>query len=191
MSALQEPEPLSVEAYLELERAADFKSEFIAGEVFAMAGTTLNHNRIQQNVNLAIGNAFRDRPCEIFVNDIKIRDDAADAFFYPDLSGLCEEPALFDSDKGIYTNPKFIIEILSDSTEAYDRGQKFLYYQSIESLEEYILISQSRLCAERYRKNGGGTWRYESMTSLEDVLELSSVETSIPLSEIYRNIEFA
>ncbi len=180
----------SAEQYLAWEREADFRSEFIAGEIFAMAGTTLNHNLISMNLSREISTQLKDRPCRVIASDMKVQVEVADAYFYPDLSGLCGIFDLVDERKDIYRNPQFIIEILSDGTEAYDRGNKFLHYQTLASLKEYVLVSQNRKVVEVYRRDGD-RWIYEALDGEDAVLKLESVGCEVPLSEVYGGVEFS
>lgn len=175
--------------YLAAERVADFKSEYVRGEIFAMSGAVLNHNRIAMNLSREISNQFKDRPCEIVGSAMKVRVEAADCFFYPDLSGLCGEFEFHDERRDIYTNPQFIIEILSDSTESYDRGGKFSDYQTLPSLREYVLVSQKSEAVETFRKQDDH-WIYRLHRGPGSSLKLESVDCEIPFAEVYRNVVF-
>ncbi len=177
----------SGEEYLEWEKDAFEKSEFIAGEIYAMAGAGLAHNTITSNLNGEIRNGMKGRPCQVFSSDMKVRVDVADAYFYPDISGLCGEFEFHDGRNDIFRNPGFIIEVISDSTESYDRGMKFLHYQTLPSLKEYVLVSQRRKLVETYRKDEG-CWIYHRLEGEDAVLKLESVKCEIPLSEIFSNI---
>ena len=188
MTALEKT-VLTPRGYLEEERKAEFKSEYIDGEVFAMVGATYEHNIIAGNVFGEIGSSLKERPCTVFTSDMKVWLDVADTFNYPDVSGLCGPIDFYDDRKDVYENPHFIIEVLSDSTETYDRGDKFFRYQTLSSLKEYVLISQKRIAVEVYRKQGKN-WLYHLSTDLESTLDLQTVECSISLTEIYRGIEF-
>lgn len=188
MSALPKHTPTPAE-YLEQERAADYKSEYIAGEIFAMSGAKLNHNRVQTNLIRSIGNHLVNRPCDVLGSDMKVWIDDAESFVYPDLSGLCGDFDFYDEREDVYTNPQFVIEILSASTESYDRGKKFLYYQTLASLQEYVLVSQDKMIVETFRKNGSD-WIYHVYKNEDDSLRLESVDCEVRLSEIYRNVKF-
>ena len=188
MSAAEELK-LTPDNYLEQERAAEFKSEFVDGEIYAMSGATLNHNRIAMNAGRELGNAFKDRPCLVLGSDMKVWMESVNTFAYPDLSGRCGPLDFYDDRKDIYRNPEFIIEILSDSTETYDRGDKFYRYQTLESLREYVLISQNSVAVDVFRRHEAG-WLYHSIRDLNGVVRLDSIDCEIPLSEIYRGVEF-
>jgi Uma2 family endonuclease len=188
MSALRKPW-LSPLEYLALERVAETRSEYLDGEIFAMAGGTLGHNLIAANSLREIGNAMKDRPCIAVGSDMKVRIEAANTFVYPDVSGLCGPIQIYDDGKDAYSNPSFIIEVLSDSTETYDRGGKFHRYQTLPSLREYILISQTSMAVDVFRRQGA-EWLYHSLQQPGDLLRIDSVGCVIPLAEIYRGVEF-
>ncbi len=177
------------EEYLELEKDAFERSEFIGGKIFEKEGGGLNHNRISSNLNREIGNGLKGRGCDVFSSGMKVRVDFADAYFYPDLVGLCGEFEAHDGRDHTCRNPQFIIEILSDSTEAYDRGRKFLNYQTVPSLKEYVLVSQVEKVVEVFRKDGN-RWIYEALQGDEAVLKLESVGCEVPISEIFGGVEF-
>ncbi len=177
------------EQYLAWEREADFKSEYLRGEIYAMSGASLEHNIIASNLNGALWNQFKDRPCRVLGSDMRVQVVEADAYFYPDLSGLCGGFDFHDERKDTYKNPQFVIEILSASTESYDRGKKFFHYQTLPSLREYVLVSQGEAAVEIYRKEGD-RWIYQLLTGPGAELKLESVDCTVPLSEIYRNVTF-
>lgn len=165
------------------------KSEFIAGRIFAMAGAGVWHNIISSNLAAEIGNQMKNRPCLVLAGAMKVRVDAADAYFYPDLSGRCGEIELHNGRDDTYRNPQFVIEILSDSTESYDRGKKFHCYQTLPSLKEYVLVWQAEAVVEVFRKDGD-RWIYQLITGEGTALTLESVGCEVPLSEIYRKVTF-
>ncbi len=165
------------------------KSEFIAGRIFAMAGAGVWHNIISSNLAAEIGNQMKNRPCLVLAGAMKVRVDAADAYFYPDLSGRCGEIEFHNGRDDIYKNPQFVIEILSESTESYDRGRKFHRYQTVRSLRVYVLVWQTEAVVEVYRKDGD-RWIYQLHTGDGAALKLESVDCEVPLSEIYRNVIF-
>lgn len=177
------------EEYLAWEREAEFKSEYLRGEIYAMSGASLNHNIISSNLTREIGNGLKGRPCLAFVSDMKVQIDAADAYFYPDLSGLCGKLEFHDDRQDTCRNPQFIIEIISDRTESYDRGKKFFSYQMLPSLKEYVLVSQKMAAVEVYRKDGD-RWIYQLLKGMDAVLKLESVGCEVPFDEIFRNVEF-
>ena len=188
MSAQLEPR-YDFETYLAMEReAVDVRHEYVDGEVFAMVGTTLNHNLIVTNLVVSLGAQLRDRPCYVFSNDLKVRIETADAVTYPDLSALCGEPRLYDERKDVLLNPNLIIEVLSPSTEAWDRGGKFAIYRQIATLEEYLLVSQDRPLVERYRRRPEG-WVLSDYRRLEDEVALASIQCRLVLAEVYAKVD--
>ena len=177
------------EDYLAWEREADFKSEYLRGQIYAMSGASVEHNTISMNLSSEIHAQLKGRPCRAFVSDMKVQIDTADAYFYPDISGLCGELEFHDDKRDTYRNPQLVIEILSDSTESYDRGKKFLHYQMLPSLKEFVIVSQKTAVVEVYRKDGD-RWIYQLSRGSGAVLRLESVGCEVPFEEIYRNVEF-
>ena len=189
MSALSQPR-YTFEDYLAMERQAiDVRHEYVDGEVFAMVGASLNHNLILVNLTAGLHAQTRERPCYIYVNDLKVRIEAADAVTYPDLSALCGRPELYDERRDVLLNPQLIVEVLSPSTEAWDRGGKFAIYRQIPSLEEYLLVSQDRPLVERYRRQGDGEWLLSDFRGMEAVVELASIQCSLVLAEVYAKVD--
>lgn len=186
----QEKNLMSPAEYLEMERTSlDIKHEFFNGEVFAMVGASRNHNRINVNLTKKLGINFETNPahCEVFSNDMRVK--TAENYTYPDLTISCGD-AKFEDDKfDTLTNPVIVIEILSDSTERFDRTKKFAYYRAIPTLQEYILVSQHECWVEQYIRQND-MWGYKSYDGLEQILKLESVNFELPLSEIYLNVAF-
>lgn len=174
--------------YLAIERGAPFKSEYRDGRIFAMVGTTSRHNLITGNVHALLWTTFRGGPCRAYVADLRVRIDRGNHYVYPDVAALCEEPRFQDDVLDTLMNPALVVEVLSESTEAYDRGEKFAEYRRLDSLFEYVLIAQNHVRAERYRRNGD-VWALTAFDSTDDVLELDSVGASLPLAEIYEGVE--
>ncbi|WP_159468132.1 Uma2 family endonuclease [Dyadobacter sp. 3J3] len=176
--------------YLDIERGADYKSEYYKGEIFAMAGAGHNHNRIVENLSIEIGGFFKGKSCRTFSSDQRIHIPETGLYTYPDLLIVCEKNQYLDDKKDTILNPTVIIEVLSESTEAYDRGQKFHFYRSITSLREYVLINSRSLAAEVFRKNEEGLWVLASEAyQLSDQLELASVNLTIAMEDIYAQTE--
>ena len=177
--------------YLALERSSlDIKHEFFDGDVFAMVGAGINHNRI--NINLAgeLRNRFKadNSPCEVLSNDMRVKIE--NNYTYPDIVIFCGDAQFVDNKFDTLTNPVIIIEILSDSTEAFDRGDKFTYYRAIPALKEYILVSQKKYHVEQYIRSDNGKWEYRSYESPDQMLNMESVNCDVLLSEIYLNVNF-
>lgn len=179
---------LSPEEYLALERQADYKSEYFNGVVYAMSGASLNQNKIVANTIIELGQQLKGRPCSVLPSDIKVRMPDSRKFFYPDVSVLCGEPQFHDQRNDVFLNPILIIEVLSESTEAFDRGKKFQAYQRLESLQEYILISQNKPVVEQYVRQSEATWKYTAAIGLESSLSLPTIECTLNLSAVYNKV---
>ncbi len=181
-----QPKPfISPEEYIRRERLAPFKSEYFNGQIFAMAGASTAHVRINSNLTGLLYQAFRGGPCYALAADMRVHVPKTGLYTYPDTIVLCEEPQLEDDD--ILLNPKIIFEVLSKSTERYDRGAKFRNYQTIDSLKEYILISQMHPHVDQFVLRPEG-WTLKTHSGLDAVLELSSAPASIPLNELYTGV---
>jgi Uma2 family endonuclease len=189
MSVQPVPHP-SFDDWLAAEREAiEARSEFVDGEIFAMTGGSEAHNLIATNIVRELGQQFRRRPCYVYAGDMKVRMDAADVGAYPDIMAVCGERAYLDQRRDIITNPTLIIEILSDSTEAYDRGDKFAHYRTLPSLTTFLLVSQHRIAAELYVRQDEGCWLLSTFDRLSDSVPLACVEASLALAEVYDKVE--
>ena len=175
--------------YLEMERKASFKSEFFAGEIFAMAGAGLNHNTIVSNCIQIIGNRLKGSPCRVFPSDLRVKVDKSGLYTYPDLSIVCGKPVLLDDKFDTLLNPIVLIEVLSKSTEDYDKGSKFSFYRQIESLQEYILISSESPKMEKFRKQETGNWLF-SESREETVFSIESIDCVLEPSEVYSGVDW-
>ena len=181
---------ISPEEYLELEREADYKSEYYQGEVFAMAGAGRNHNRITENLSISIGSFLRGKSCRTYSSDLKIYIPDNGLYTYPDLLVVCGKEQFVDDKTDTLLNPRIIVEVLSKSTGSYDRGEKFQLYRSIPSLEEYVLIDSQRIAAEVFRKSEKGFWALMSESyTLEGSIELASIGLTLPMRYIYDQTE--
>ncbi|MDD4273273.1 MAG: Uma2 family endonuclease [Desulfobacter postgatei] len=179
--------------YLAMERnALDIKHEFFDGEIFAMVGARINHIRINANLTRELGNRFKNNKssCEVLPNDMRVKIEAG--YVYPDITILCEDPEFEGNEFDTLINPVVIIEILSKSTEAFDRGKKFNFYQAIPTLQEYVLVSQDEYRVEQFTRSDEDKWEYRSYKNTEQVLKLKlkSVDCELPLSEIYWDVKF-
>jgi Uma2 family endonuclease len=190
MSTLSKPY-LTPEQYLEIERKAEFKSEYYQGEMFAMSRARLAHLQIVANAMRELGLQLLDRPCQPLSNDMRVCVAPVGLYTYPDVVVVCGEPKFLDDTFDTLLNPTVILEVLSESTEAYDRGRKFELYRSLESLGEYVMISSLRVRAERYTRQADGSWNYISKTSLEDAIDLKSVDCHLRLADVYERVAFA
>ena len=179
------------EEYLELERAAEYRSEFLDGHIYAMAGGNPRHNRISANAVADFVVQTRGRPCEAFGSDQKVRIPSEELFAYPDVTVVCGEPKYHDVHRDVIVNPKVLVEVLSPSTEVYDRGAKFDRYEEIESFTDYILISQSEPRIEHYSREASGKWVRTVARGLEAVLEIPSIGCVLQLRDIYDRVDFS
>lgn len=180
---------LTAQEYLTLEREAEYKSEYYKGEVFAFAGASLQHNLIAANILATIHGQLRGGPCSAFSSDMRITIPQTSHFAYADVVVVCGQPQLDDALEDNLLNPIVIVEVLSSSTERYDRGTKFESYQRIASLMEYVLVSQERPRAEQFLRQPDGRWLY-SETSDQASIKLISIDCELSLNDIYENVEF-
>jgi Uma2 family endonuclease len=178
------------EVYLALEEKAEFRSEYHDGEIVAMTGGTPNHNKIAGNLYAPLNFAFRGKPHQIFMSDLRLWVPAYRRFTYPDIMVVEGELELLEGRRDTITNPVLITEVLSDSTEAYDRGEKFRIYRSLASFREYLLISQNAMRVERFVKNAQGQWLLVDYEGADATLELSAVPFEAKLSDIYDKVTF-
>jgi len=175
--------------YLAQERLSQEKSEFINGQVFAMAGASRSHNQITFNIAGELRAQFQGRPCVGFVNDMRVKVSRTGLYTYPDVVATCEPPEFEDDHADTLLNPKVIIEVLSDSTEAYDRGEKFAHYRRLDSLTDYVLIAQHQCCVEHFLRQNID-WRYSAITQLNAAVQLESIGCEMALREIYDKVIF-
>jgi Uma2 family endonuclease len=190
MSAHAQPR-LTPEQYLEIERAADCKSEYYNGRMYAMAGASFTHGVIVGNLTRHFGNALEKRPCFVVPNDLRLRVAPTGLFTYPDLAIVCGEPRFADGRVDTLLNPTVIVEVISPSTEAYDRGFKFAQYRGVESLQEYMLVSQTEPLVEIFRRDGNGEWVLSAISGAEGTCRLRSLDCELPLAAIYQKVTFA
>mgnify|MGYP006306247721 CR=1 FL=1 len=176
--------------YLEFERSSNLRHEYFNGEIFAMTGSSLSHNRISSNIVHGIRSKVSDSACDVFSNDMRVKVDELEKYTYPDVVIVCSDIEI-EKIKGMETllNPVVIFEILSDSTEEYDRGDKFTHYRFIPSLREYILVSQKEFLVEKYLIDDKLMWNLTTYDNKEDILNIDSISCSLPLSEIYYRVE--
>ena len=181
---------LTPEEYLAIERQNEYKSEYIDGEMVTMTGASRRHNIISVNVTRELSQQLRERPCELYANDMRVRISSKRlyAYTYPDVVVVCGEPQFEDGHLDTLINPTVIIEILSESTEGYDRGKKFSIYRAIESLIEYVLVAQDEHRIEQYAKQPDGRWMLSDHRSPEAVVELASVQCSLALRDVYEKV---
>ncbi len=178
--------------YLALEREADYKSEFINGQIFAMSGASREHNLISLNLASTLHAQLRGKPCEAYISDMRVKVDPTGMYTYPDVVAVCGEPHFEDSRVDTLVNPTVIIEVLSPSTEAYDRGDKFAHYRRLESLTDYVLVAQDKLRVEHFVRVGdeGEQWMFTEISGLDGTLHLASIGCNVSLRDIYDKVEF-
>ena len=177
------------EQYLALERKAAFKSEYLNGQIIAMAGASRPHNLVAGNLHAEIRAQLRDRPCESYVGDMRVYIPPTGLYTYPDVVAVCGEPQFQDGELDTLLNPTVIVEVLSPSTEAYDRGLKFAHYRRLASLREYVLVAQDRVLVERYTRRGD-EWLLTEWSRPDDILRLASIDCDVALREIYAKVPF-
>jgi Uma2 family endonuclease len=181
----------TAEEYLESERAAEYRHEFLDGQIFAMAGESLSHSRICINLTIEAGSKLKGKSCEALSPNMKVRTSSASLFAYPDLTIVCGEPQFHDTKKDVLTNPQVIFEVLSPSTETYDRTTKFQRYRmGNETLTDYVLVSQDKTFVEHFTKQADGNWLYRSFSEMTEVLRIETVDCELSLQEIYDRVDF-
>ena len=181
---------LSPQEYLAQERRADFKSEYLRGEVFAMAGASYEHTLVKDNLARKAGNQLENGPCRVLTSDMRVKVNATGLYTYPDIAVVCEEPQFEDKQFDTLLNPRTLVEVLSDSTEKYDRGAKFRHYRQIPSLQEYVLVAQDRPLVERYVRQADGSWLVTEFDDLSQTFAFASIPVRVPLAEIYSGVKF-
>ncbi len=189
MSSAAAKKRFSPQEYLALERKSETRNEYYNGEIFAMAGASREHNLIAGNLFRDIGNQLEGRPCEAYTSDMRVSIEATGLYTYPDVTVVCGEPRFQDREVDTLLNPMVIVEVLSPTTEAYDRGVKFRHYRSIGSLREFVLISQERMLVERFTRQGND-WVLSDLTDPDQVLKLESIGCQVPLARIYAKVTF-
>jgi Uma2 family endonuclease len=177
------------EQYLAMDRAAEFRSEFLDGEIIAMSGGSIRHAQLQANLLGELFVALRGSDCGMYTSDFRVRVSKTRMYAYPDVSVVCGKPLLADERQDILLNPVVIFEVLSPSTEKYDRGVKFQHYRGIDSLKDYLLVDQDQVRIEWYSRELDNTWTLRDYQKLEEELKIASIGVSLPLSGIYDRVE--
>jgi Uma2 family endonuclease len=176
--------------YLAFERAAEVKNEYLDGVVYAMGGASPSHVQIVGNIAGELRNMLRERPCLVYSTDLRVRAAQGGLYAYPDVVVVCGDPEFADDELDTLTNPLLIVEVLSDSTKNYDRGEKFERYRSNPAFQEYVLVAQDKVHVERYVRQMNGTWVLSETYDIEDEIDLASLGCRLPLSEIYFKVPF-
>ena len=185
---------LTPEEYITLERKAvpdaeTVRSEYINGEIINMSGASRAHNLITINISTALHSRLRGSGCETYANEMRVSTPSTNSYFYPDVVVVCEEPRFGDDVFDTLLNPIVIVEVLSPSTEAYDRGEKFAHYRQLTSLQEYVLVVQDQIRVEHYRRQER-QWIFTDFEKHDEILPLPSIECELPLREIYERVTF-
>jgi Uma2 family endonuclease len=179
---------LTSEQYLAIERKAECKSEYFDGEMYAMAGASRQHNLIVANIIRVLGNQLLDQECTVYPSDMRVKIRKIEKYTYRDIVVACGEEAFEDEGNDTLLNPVVIIEVLSESTEAYDRGKKFEHYQYLESLSEYVLVAQEPYGIELYVRQNDRSWTYRAFHSVDDIVHLHAINCELPLGDVYVKI---
>src|SRR2546422_1674643 len=187
--SLQPKTYLTPEEYLALERKAEYKSEYLAGEMFAMSGASPRHVLIVTNVVAELRGQLKQRPCTVYSSDLRVKVSPTGLYTYPDVVVVCDQPQFADEQRDTLLNPTLIVEVLSESTKDYDRGEKFEHYRTLPSLREYILIAQDKYHVEHFVRQPDNRWLLSETNLLEDTIHLSSIACDLALAEDYDKVE--
>ncbi len=175
--------------YLALERRATYKSEYVGGHIIAMSGASRRHNLIAANISRELSSQLRGRPCESYISDMRVRVSETGLYTYPDVVAVCGDIRFADEQTDTLLNPTVIVEVLSASTEAYDRGDKFAHYRRLASLHDYVLVSQDDVRVEHYVRQGE-KWLLSEASLLTDTVSLASIQCTLVLEDIYDKVRF-
>jgi Uma2 family endonuclease len=181
---------LTPQEYLARERKAEFRSEFYRGEMFAMAGASWEHTLVKDNTAHEARKQLDDGPCRVLTSDLRVKVNATGPYTYPDIIIVCDEPQFEDNVLDTLLNPRTLSEVLSDSTEKYDRGTKFRHYRQVPSVQEYLLIAQDQPLVERHVRQSNGDWLMTEFRGLTETFAFTSIPVKIALAAIYRGVEF-
>lgn len=185
MSAVLKINYLTPEEYLAVERQAEYKSEYVDGVMYAMAGGSPEHNLIASNLLGELYFKLKNSACRVFNSDMKMRTPSSRKYHYPDVTVVCEKPEYADDEKDVLLNPLLIVEVLSKSTQGYDKERKFLYYQEIDSFSEYLLAAQDQPVVQHYVRQPDGSWIYKKIEGLWQSVELATINYQLKLKDIY------
>lgn len=188
MTSLPQPR-YTPEEYLAIDRNSEQKNQYYAGEIFAMGGASERHNLIVTNLVRELSTQLKGRPCKVYPSGMRVKVSATGLYTYPDVTVVCGETRFEDEQQDTLRNPTVVIEVLSGSTEDYDRGRKFAQYRQIESLAEYVLIAQEKHHVERFRRQDNNQWLLSETSRLGDTISLDSIDCKLALAEIYDKVE--
>lgn len=180
----------SVEEFLQHEDAGEFRSEYVGGQIYAMAGGTDSHIQISFNLTKVLAEKLRDK-CRAYQSEMKVRVEQGNAFYYPDVTLVCGEQKFFQGRRDVVENPILLVEVLSESTKEYDKNDKFFAYQNIESFKEYLLVSQDKHVIQQYIRQDDGNWKIKATIGMESTLYLESVDLAVPMRDVYDLVEIA
>jgi Uma2 family endonuclease len=178
------------EQYLALEETAEYKSEYLDGEIIPMTGGSTNHNQIAGNLYIALSLALKKRNYRIFIGDVRLWVPKVRLYTYPDVMVILGEPEYHNNRTDIITNPQVIVEVLSKSTKNYDRSDKFAFYKTLSTFREYILIDQTKIKIEQYSKTENKRWLYREYDEEDTALVFNSFQVEVPLSDVYEQVNF-
>ena len=178
----------TLQEYLDLERSGEARHEYLDGEVFAMGGASWPHVVIVANLARRLGNQLEDRGCQVVSSDLRVKISQTGLYTYPDVTIVCGKAEL-ERPGDTLLNPQAIIEVLSDSTEAYDRGKKFEHYRAIESLTDYLLVSQTEVLVEHYSRQPDGRWIYSAVNRITDSVSIATLGCVMSLADVYDKVE--
>jgi Uma2 family endonuclease len=190
MIAEAPPRLLTPAEYLALERASECKSEYVNGEMRAMTGASRRHNLIVTNILASLHQQLRKRNCEVYPSDMRVKVPSTGRYTYPDIIVVCGKPQFEDQYRDTLLNPMLIVEVLSDSTESYDRGDKFENFRTIASLSDYLLVAQHRIHVEHYVRQTGDTWLLSDYNRPDQVVDIQNWQCQLLLEDVYEKIEF-
>ncbi len=180
----------SAEQYLALEEVSDTKHEYFDGKIYNMAGGTPDHNLVAMNIDAALSRALEETPCRVFGSDMRVLVQDDELYTYPDISVVCEKMQLDPQSKTTIMNPILLVEVLSPSTRAYDRGAKFKFYKKIRSLQQVVLVESERAHVEVLKRSARGQWTIEMYNGLDAVAVLSSLHCELPLRQVYAKVSW-
>jgi Uma2 family endonuclease len=176
------------EEYLRLERAAEYKSEFLDGEIFAISGGSLRHSYLASNWTALLNSRLKGKGCYVFTSDARVRTPKTGSYLYPDVSVACGGPQTHQNSNDILVNPQVLIEVLSPFTAGYDHGKKFECYREIPSLREYVLVHADLAHVEHYVRQPDASWIFREYRGLEAAVPIASIDCNVPLADVYSGV---
>ncbi len=176
--------------YLAIDSQAEYKSEYFRGEIFAMSGATLRHAQVVTNLVSDIHGQLRKSSCRVYSSDVRVKVAPTGLYTYPDVVIVCGKAEMEKKQQNTLLNPVVILEVLSPSTEAYDRGEKFEHYRALESLTDYLLVAQNKAKIEHFHRQDDGQWALSESRGIDDTIDIASIECKLALSDVYDKVEF-